>query len=397
MITPEELPDYISAAEQGDTEAQFKLARYYDMGFRLGFDFPEIENTDADIYWYLKASEAGHAEAQYHLAMHYKRGLGVKQDIKKSQYWFVKSAEQGYEKALSKIKVENNTMYRKLPDESELILKGYNSAALVRRRQVLKETLNAFLNARPANKYQLLAQANLKRWQKGAIPVSQNKKIQIILGDWGEVTLALTKKYGQCFAVLNMANAWIPGGGYMEGMAAQEENIFRRTDCHFFVTSKEYDAVHEQYTYAMTELLTGKYGVVYLDKECPRTCIRGPENRALADLGYKWLAEDEIFPFYELRASAQDLRGGKPFNEKETRKRIKAQLNTLSLTGTRYAVLGAFGCGAFQNPPVEVARIYKEEINRRSEDFDLIAFAILNSERGKNNYQAFNTVFSELP
>ena len=30
-------------------------------------------------------------------------------------------------------------------------------------------------------------------------------------------------RFGTAFAVLNMANAYGPGGGYMDGMAAQEE------------------------------------------------------------------------------------------------------------------------------------------------------------------------------
>lgn len=46
----------------------------------------------------------------------------------------------------------------------------------------------------------------------------------------------VTKEHGKVFAVLNMANAYVAGGGYVEGMPAQEENMFRRTDCHYFVT-----------------------------------------------------------------------------------------------------------------------------------------------------------------
>ena len=53
------------------------------------------------------------------------------------------------------------------------------------------------------------------------------------------MTQKLTKVYGETFAVLNMANAYFPGGGYDEGMPAQEENMFRRTDCHFAVTTDD--------------------------------------------------------------------------------------------------------------------------------------------------------------
>jgi len=284
---------------------------------------------------------------------------------------------------------------RTLLDELDPILIKYRHHDLVQRRLILKETLNVFLKASPSNQFHLLADKNLRQWEKEAKSVNVNKKVQVYRGDWGEVTQMLTKKFGTCFAVLNMANAYVPGGGYVEGMAAQEENMFRRTDCHFHITTAEYDKSLDQYTPAMTELLTAKYEVVYLDKEHLRVCIRGPENRQVENLGYEWLADNEVFPFYELRASAQDLRGEVSFNPSEARHRITAQLDTLRITGIRFAVLGAFGCGAFKNPPNEVAQIYKEEIDKRIDDFDLIAFAIFSSGYGSDNYVPFMKVFGQ--
>ncbi len=283
---------------------------------------------------------------------------------------------------------------RTLLDESDISLSPYSRSDLVQRRLILKETLESFSKAVPQDKYHQLATRNINRWKNEMVSSNLYRVIEVIEGDWGEVTLKLTKKYGTCFAVLNMANAYIPGGGYIEGMAAQEENMFRRTDCHFTINEAEYDAVNDQYTPAMTELLSAKYEVVYLDKEHPRVCIRGLENRQANDLGYEWLAEEDIFPFYEMRASAQDLRGGLEFSAAETRHRIIAQLDTLRITGIRHAVLGAFGCGAFENPPDEVAKIYKEEIDKRADDFDLIAFAIFSSGSGRDNYTPFMKVFT---
>ena len=208
-------------------------------------------------------------------------------------------------------------------------------------------------------------------------------------GDWGDVTGRLTREFGTCFAVLNMANAYMPGGAYLEGAIAQEENMFRRTDCHFRIDPGERDPERAGYTTAMTRLLSARDGRVYLDTDRPRVCIRGPEDRSSADLGYGWLPDDEIFPFFELRAAAQDLRDGSGFDPDDARIRIAAQLDTLNGHGVRCAVLGAFGCGAFRNPGDQVARIYREEITARERSFDLIGFAIYNAGYGPDNYTPF--------
>ena len=180
-----------------------------------------------------------------------------------------------------------------------------------------------------------------------------------------------------------------PGGAYVEGAVAQEENMFRRTDCHFRVGREEYDSNLDRYVPEMTRLLSARNGVVYLDKDQPRVCIRGPEDRSSANLGYPWLAEDQVFPFFELRAAAQDLRDGSEFDPDDARKRIAAQLNTLRHHGVRHAVLSAFGCGAFRNPAYRVAQLYEEEISAREADFAVIAFAIFAPGYGPDNHTPF--------
>ena len=100
-----------------------------------------------------------------------------------------------------------------------------------------------------------------------------------------------------------------------------------------------------------------------------------------------------MFPFLELRAAAQDLRDGSPFDAVEARKRIVAQLDTLSSHGVRHAVLGAFGCGAFRNPTEQVARIYREEVESRHAHFSVIAFAIHHAGYGRDNLTPFVEVF----
>ena len=130
-------------------------------------------------------------------------------------------------------------------------------------------------------------------------------------------------------------------------------------------------------------------GVVYLDTQRPRVCIRGPEDRSRTDLGYLWLRDDQVFPFFELRAAARDLRDGCAFEPQDARMRISAQLDTLREHRIGHVVFGAFGCGAFRNPADRVAQIYREEIMARRANFAVIAFAVFSAGYGPDNYAPF--------
>lgn len=255
------------------------------------------------------------------------------------------------------------------------------------RRAVLWQTVSALEGT---DRWHRLAAENLARWaadarQRPAAPVAP----RVIRGDWGEVTRTLTRAWGTTFAALNMANPFVPGGSYVEGSVAQEENMFRRTDCHLAIEDSELDRTTERYHPEMTALLEARDGRVYLDTTRPRVCVRGPETPRAERLGYDWLPHDEVFPFHELRAAAQICRNGATFDPAEARRRIAAQLDTLVGAGVRHAVLGAFGCGAFGNPAHEVARIYREELERRPDGFDCVAFAIYDAGYGPDNATPF--------
>ena len=242
--------------------------------------------------------------------------------------------------------------------------------------------------------YAARAAENLRRWQSAAAVQPDSLDVRVIQGDWGDVTGDLTRECGTTFAALNMANAYAPGGAYVEGAAAQEENMFRRTDCHFSIAAHDLDPQTETYVPTVTALLNAEDGRVCLDVEHPRLCIRGSEDRVAADLGYRFLADGEVFPFYELRAAAQDLSGGHVFDLDNARARIEAQLETLIAANVRHAVLGAIGCGAFLNPAPVVARLYREAIEERRQHFIVIAFAIYHAGYGPDNFTPFAEAFA---
>jgi hypothetical protein len=267
-----------------------------------------------------------------------------------------------------------------------------------KRQLILLDTLKRFEEASADDfRYHRLAFDNLARWSADVKKSPGNCVVMVLPGDWGNVTHDLTKKYGVCFASLNMANAYGPGGGYTDGMIAQEENMFRRTDCHFALVRKTFmkSDGSESYTDEHSDLLNGVHGRVYLDIENPRICIRGQEDKKALDLGYKLLADEEVFPFYELRAAAVDLRSGEPYDHKETCKRVAAQLETLIEAGVRHVVLSAFGCGAFMNPANKVATAYHEALKERHMHFDVVAFAIFSAGYGPNNFKPFEDEFAK--
>ena len=78
------------------------------------------------------------------------------------------------------------------------------------------------------------------------------------------------------------------------------------------------------------------------------------------------------------------------------KKRIEAQFSTLKSNGIRHAVLGAFGCGAFNNKPQDVAPLYKECLNKYKTDFDVIAFPIYYAGSGLENYPVFKKILLEV-
>lgn len=82
------LPYIRKAAEDGHSNAQFRLGYMYDAAQGVAKDYAEAAK------WYRKAAEQGHVTAQNNLGSLYRRGLGVTQDYAEALKWFNKSASQ---------------------------------------------------------------------------------------------------------------------------------------------------------------------------------------------------------------------------------------------------------------------------------------------------------------
>ena len=299
-----------------------------------------------------------------------------------------------------KIHLREGGQYQPKPRHNpiQLILPPVKEKERIVRQGVLLETLNKFVNH--PRKFHDRGKLNLQTWAMHTQPATPGCKVFMTDLDWGELTLRMTKMFGKTFAVLNMANAYAPGGGYLSGCAAQEENMFRRTDCHFSLSGDL------RYTKEESALLNAKNNKVYLDIHNPRVCIRGREfardptvSCTRVNIGYNWLTDDDIFPFYELRAAAIDRRrvpDGEAWNAHEkagSEARVLAMLNTLVDNKVRHVVLGAFGCGAFNNPTEDVAKIFKEKLETLASNFDVVAFGIYHAGYGPRNIDSFKKGF----
>lgn len=81
---------YQVAAEQGYSEAQYDLARCYDIG--KGTVQDKIQAAE----WYAKAAGQGHPWAQYSLGKCCERGDGIVRNKNQAVEWYSKAAEQGH-------------------------------------------------------------------------------------------------------------------------------------------------------------------------------------------------------------------------------------------------------------------------------------------------------------
>lgn len=146
-------------------------------------------------------------------------------------------------------------------------------------------------------------------------------------------------------ATLNFANAYHVGGGYLNGAKAQEEDLCRLMP-GLYSSLKELkyplpeNAAH--YTHAWLARAAGTYELV--GPPVPVAVI----SAAMPNLKARQLKQ---------------LKESSPEWEKTVRLRIRAVLHTARENGHDNVLLGAFGCGAFGNPPKRVAAVFADVLS----------------------------------
>lgn len=193
------------------------------------------------------------------------------------------------------------------------------------------------------------------------------------------------KGYNPC--VLNMASFHTPGGGVLRGSSAQEENIFRRTN--LFQSLYQFHKIGEEYGIPQRKErypLDYRFGAIYTPNV---TVFKESDDKdyALMDVPFK------VSVISSAAVKNPTLEGDSLPNKviEVTRNKIRQILDIALANGHDSIVLSAFGCGAYKNPPHEVAKIFKEVLSLEEyrQAFKVIEFAIINlqSTNDKHNPQ----------
>ena len=231
------------------------------------------------------------------------------------------------------------------------------------------------------------------------VDVQKDGRVCVEAGRTFEKAIALHKEFpGKKIAVLNFAASTHPGGGVKKGAFAQEESLCR---CSSLYPSLRTDEATEGFY---------NYHRNYCNWSASDTCIYSPDVvicRTDKDLLCDRLPPEEFVKvdvvtcaaphvFWNVRQTVSD-------DELFTIhvKRAKNILRVAAYNGADIFVGGAFGCGAFHNPPKVVAGAWHEAMKVYGEKFDLIDFVVYVSdfeakrESGEHNLLAFRNEFAE--
>ena len=194
----------------------------------------------------------------------------------------------------------------------------------------------------------------------------------------GESTLEAARRLGGDVAALVFASARNPGGGFLTGAQAQEESLARASALYASLTSaREFYTAHR----ADPDLR-------YSDR-----VIRSPRVPVFRDDRGAWL--NDPYPVTFLTAAAPNagaVRRSQPRQAATVPEvllaRARRVLDIAEASGDRRLVLGAWGCGVFQNVPAEVAAAFAGALAGRT-GFDQVTFAIHETRKGAPTLEAF--------
>ncbi|MQY33970.1 hypothetical protein SRB17_19360 [Streptomyces sp. RB17] len=205
----------------------------------------------------------------------------------------------------------------------------------------------------------------------------------------GESSLEAARRLaGAPVAVLNFASARNPGGGYLNGAQAQEEALCRASALYTCLL-----AAGSFYDHHRTHR-----DPFYTDR-----LIHSPAVPVFRDDRARLLPEPYLAGFLTAAApNAGVVRRTEPRRAAELPAalavRAERVLETAAAHGYGRLVLGAWGCGVFQNDPAQVAGAFRALLGpggRFAGTFQHVVFGVLDRTPGTVVREAFTRAFPE--
>ena len=200
---------------------------------------------------------------------------------------------------------------------------------------------------------------------------------------------------GKKVCVLNFASATNPGGGVTRGSSAQEEAICRCSSLYFNLREKRmwegFYAPHRAQKNPLHNddcIYTPGVVVFKSDTAAPQA-----------------LPPDEWYTVNVLTCAAPNLRQhpgnqivqiGKQELRQLHEKRMRRIMSLAASAGNEVVILGAFGCGAYSNPPEVVAEAMRTVVREYRSYFQVIEFAVYCPPRDDSNYRVFDRLLGRI-
>ena len=195
---------------------------------------------------------------------------------------------------------------------------------------------------------------------------------------------------------LNFASSVTPGGGVTRGTTAQEESMCRISTLYASISDKE--SVGAFYERHWQMIHAGEMG-----RENRDDCIFTPGIKVIREDTFEcdMLPESEWYTVDVITCAAPDLRyaeDGRTYRPSTMEliqvfeNRWRRILSVASEHKAEVLILGAFGCGAFQNPPGVVVQAFNNIYDEYKYSSETIEFAVYGRNAAAANYVAFRNI-----
>lgn len=210
-------------------------------------------------------------------------------------------------------------------------------------------------------------------------------KGEIVVDTLDSLTSAKVNGVGKTL-VLNFANAFRPGGGFLHGSLAQEEAICRCSSLYASISSETATVAYE-------------YSKANVRPEGNDYILLSPNVSVFRDAKCNLLSEPYATSI--ITAAAPDLYEEayelvEPQLGEVMRHKIKNILAVAAQNSYDTLVLGAWGCGAFGHDAQDMAEYFYDVLVRQNNKrfFDKIAFSIFARDKWDYNYIQFAEKFN---